>query len=290
VPEALLAVELDAAAAMLARVGVREPRREAAALWGACTNATPAAAWLERDRPAAPDVLSRFRDIVQRRAGGEPFAYAVGQGAFRTLSLVLDRRALIPRPETEGLVELVLRGTRGGGRGTGGVVADIGTGSGCIALSLAVEGRFDRVIATDSSEAAVALARENLAAVRPRTPVDIRVGNLLEPLGGERCRAIVANPPYLTDVEWAALDPAVREFEPQGALASGPDGLAATRALLQHAGRVLEPGGLLALEIDERRAEAVQALAVSAGWRRLAIHQDLFGRPRYALACSAEDV
>jgi release factor glutamine methyltransferase len=290
VPEALLAVELDAAAAMLARVGVREPRREAAALWGACTNATPAAAWLERDRPAAPDVLSRFRDIVQRRAGGEPFAYAVGQGAFRTLSLVLDRRALIPRPESEGLVELVLRWTRDGGRGTGGVVADIGTGSGCIALSLAVEGRFDRVIATEISEAAATLARENLAVVRPRTPVDIRLGHLLEPLGGERCRAIVANPPYLTDVEWAALDPAVRDFEPRGALVSGPDGLTATRALLQHAGRVLEPGGLLALEIDERRAEAVRALAVSAGWRRVAIHRDLFGRPRYALACSAEDV
>ena len=105
----------------------------------------------------------------------------------------------------------------------------------------------------------------------------------------KRLPEIVANPPYLTDLEWEELDPAVRDFEPRDALASGPDGLSATRALLHHAGRVLEPGGLLALEVDERRAEAVQALALTAGWPRLDIHRDLFGRPRYALACSSED-
>ena len=287
-PEALLAMELDAAAATLARVGVSEPRREAAALWGACTDISAGEAWLRRDRPAPPDSLGRFRGAVQRRAGGEPFAYAVGQVTFRTVSLALDRRALIPRPETEGLVGHVLQWAEQRERGRG-IVADIGTGSGCIALALAVEGRFERVIAVDSSVAAAALAVENVKRVRPRVPVEVRVGNLLEPLGGERCRAIVANPPYLTDLEWEELDPAVRDFEPRDALASGPDGLSATRELLHHAGRALEPGGLLALEVDERRAEAVQALALTAGWPRLDIHRDLFGRPRYALACSSED-
>lgn len=280
--ETPLGTELDAAADTLAQVGIREPRREAAALWGACTGVSPGEAWLRRDRPASADAVDRFWSSVRRRADGEPFGYAAGRIAFRTVSLALDRRALIPRPETEGLVELVLRSK-------GGVAADIGTGSGCIALALAAEGNYERVIAIDISAEAASLARENVEAIRPRVPVDVRVGNLLEPLAGMRCRTIVANPPYLTDAEWAALDPAVREYEPRQALASGPDGLVATRALLQGAGRVLEPGGLLALEIDERRAEAVQGLALTAGWRRLEIHQDLFGRPRYALAWASED-
>jgi release factor glutamine methyltransferase len=285
VPEAAtpasLACVLEAAAATLARSGVREPRREAAAMWGALAGRTPGAVWIERDRPAAPALGDAFREAVVRRAAGAPSAYATGRAAFRTLELAVDRRALIPRPETEGLVELVLRWAA---ETPGGVAADIGTGTGCIALALAMEGRFERVIATDCSGEAAALARENVARVRPGVPVEVRVGNLLAPLAAERCRVIVANPPYLTEAEWAALDPAVREFEPKPALASGPDGLVATRALLGLARAVLEPGGLLALEIDERRSAAVQALAHDAGWNHVSIHQDLFGRPRYALA------
>ena len=172
--------------------------------------------------------------------------------------------------------------------GKGGVVADIGTGCGCIALSLALEGTFDRVIAVERCSEAAALACENVALVRPPVPVEVRVGDLLAPLAGERCGAVVANPPYLTDQEYAAVDASVRLFEPRAALVSGPDGLDATRALLVGAQRVLEPGGLLALEIDERRADAVRALARASGWTRVVVREDLFGRPRYALACAAE--
>lgn len=290
-PETILATELDRAADLLGRIGVREPRREVAALWGACTGRSPGDAWLRRDQPAPPEAQERFWGAVRRRADGEPFAYAVGGAGFRTVSLALDRRALIPRPETEGLVELVLQEEkREGGRGKGGIAADIGTGSGCIAIALAVEGSFDRVIATDLSPDAALLAQENVTRIQPVTPIEIRVGNLLEPLAGSRCRVIVANPPYLTEAEWAELDIGVRAYEPKLALTSGTDGLAATRALLQTAAAVLEPGGLLALEIDERRAARVRTLALTAGWRRLDIHQDLFGRPRYALARTAEDV
>jgi release factor glutamine methyltransferase len=278
---ASLASLLEAAAATLTRSGVRESRREAATLWGALAGRSPGALWIERDRPAAPALVDVFRQAVARRAAGAPLAYATGRAGFRTLELAVDRRALIPRPETEGLVELVLRWSA---QTPGGVAADIGTGTGCIALALAMEGRFERVIATDCSGEAAALARENVARVRPGVPVEVRVGNLLAPLAAERCRVIVANPPYLTEGEWAALDPAVREFEPKPALASGPDGLVATRALLGLARAVLEPGGLLALEIDARRSAAVQALAHDAGWNHVSIHQDLFGRPRYALA------
>ncbi|MGH7645487.1 MAG: N5-glutamine methyltransferase family protein, partial [Gemmatimonadales bacterium] len=174
---------------------------------------------------------------------------------------------------------------------TGGVAADIGTGCGCIALALAVEGRFERVVAVERSPAAAALARENVALIVPATPVEVREGDLLAPLSvaGERCRVIVSNPPYLTDAEYEALAPAVKHWEPREALASGPDGLAATRALFAGAAALLEPLGMLIVEIDERRGDAVRQLAHQYGWRHLAIHDDIFGRARYALAFPGSD-
>ncbi|HEV2671468.1 MAG TPA: peptide chain release factor N(5)-glutamine methyltransferase [Gemmatimonadales bacterium] len=271
----------------LSRASGSLPDGEATALWAAVAGLTPAEVWLRREADAAPDVSRRFWEAVAQRQRGVPFAYVVGRVGFRTLDLQIDPRALIPRPETEGLVDLVLRetGTRDTGRGTGGLVADIGTGSGCIALSLAVEGSFAKVIAVEQSAAAAALARENIARIAPPTPVEVREGNLLEPLvdSGERLRVIVSNPPYVTAAEFAALDLAVRDFEPREALVSGIDGLDATRALFAGAGALLEPGGLVALEIDERRADAVCTLGSAHGWN-VAIHTDLFGCPRYALA------
>jgi release factor glutamine methyltransferase len=235
-------------------------------------------------------VAERFWEAVERRASGTPFPYAVGRASFRTLVLKTDARALIPRPETEGLVELVLEwGSGRWGPRTGGIAADVGTGCGCIALSLAVEGTFDRIVAVERSSQAAALARENVALVAPPVPVDVREGNLLAPLVGARYRAIVSNPPYLTAAEYDALDASVRDFEPRDALASGADGLDVTRALLAGSAALLEPGGLLAIEIDERRGDAVRALAHEYGWRRIGIHDDLFGRPRFALAFPRED-
>jgi release factor glutamine methyltransferase len=231
-------------------------------------------------------MVERFRTALAQVERGVPFPYAVGRAGFRSLDLLSDARALIPRPETEGLVDLVLA------RGTGGLAADIGTGCGCIALALATEGRFERVIAVERSPAAAALARENVALVQPRTPVEIREGDLLAPLagGGGRYRTIVANPPYLSEDEYAALAPAVKDFEPREALVSGVDGLAATRRLLAGAAPLLEPGGVLALEIDERRSDAVRAAALTPayGWARIDVHNDVFGRPRYAVAFKGE--
>ena len=283
-----IAQQLALAAGRLEALGVRNGQREATSLWAAVAGVARGEVWLRRDDAPAEAVATRFWEAVQRRSSGIPFAYAVGRVAFRRLELRLDARALIPRPETEGLVDLVLQVTRDGGRGTGGVAADIGTGCGCIALSLAVEGDFDRVVAVERSPEAALLARENVALVRPATPVELRVGDLLGPLAGERFRAIVANPPYLTTAEYAALDPAVRVFEPREALESGADGLDATRALLARAGTLLETGGVLALEIDERRADQVRALAREYGWSRTLVHEDLCGRPRYALAFAGE--
>jgi len=290
-----IAAALEEAVALLERAGVPDPRREATTLWAAVAGdgTRRGDVWLRRDREPSPEVARRFREAVERRARGVPFAYAVRSVGFRTLELQIDSRALIPRPETEGLVELVLDWARGAGereegRGRGGVAADIGTGCGCIALSLAVEGEFDRVIAVERSAAAAALARENVERVRPPVPVEVREGDLLAPLGGgARLRAIVSNPPYLTDAEYASLEPGVRLFEPREALVGGGDGLAVTRALLAGARGLLEPGrGLIALEIDERRAAETAALARAHGWSQVVVREDLFGRPRFLLAHS----
>jgi release factor glutamine methyltransferase len=241
-------------------------------------------AWLRRDEPKTPEMVARFRAALAQLERGVPFQYAAGRVGFRALDLTIDSRALIPRPETEGLVDLILE------QANGGVVADVGTGCGCIALALATEGAFERVIAVERSPEAAALARENVALVQPGTPVEIREGDLLAPLAGSRYRAIVANPPYLTEDEYAALAPSVREFEPREALVSGADGLDATRRLLAGAAPLLEPGGVLALEIDERRSETVRAVGLTHdyGWARIDVHDDIFGRPRYALAFPQE--
>ena len=261
--------------------GSLDDPNEASALWAAVSGMKPGEVWLKRESEPAPDVVKRFWEAVEQRKQGLPFAYTVGRVGFRTLDLAIDPRALIPRPETEGLVELVLK------HGKRGLAADIGTGSGCIALALAVEGDFEKIVAVEQSPAAAALARENLERIAPRTPVEIREGNLLAPLvdKGERgaYRVIVANPPYLTDAEFAELDPSVREFEPREALVSGLSGLDATRGIFAGAGAVLEEGGLLALEIDERRPDAVRTLGKDYGWN-VTIHDDVFGCPRYALS------
>ena len=286
---ASIGAALNDAADRLAASGLPRSRREATMLWAAVAGAgtKPGDVWLQRDREPGAQLLEQFWHAVEQRSSGVPFAYAVGRTGFRTLDLQIDPRALIPRPETEGLVELVLRAMRETGNGKGetwGAVADIGTGCGCIALALAVEGAFERVIAVERSRDAAALARENVALLQPPLPVEVREGDLLGPLAGERYRAIVSNPPYLTEAEYAALDPAVRLFEPREALVSGADGLTATRALLEGAAALLEPGGCVVLEIDERRADATRRLALRHGWSRVGVYDDLFGRRRFLLA------
>lgn len=266
---------LSQATAELAAAGVTEPRREALRLW---SELRPSAAEviLEGDAGANPELAAALRDAVRRRALGEPLAHVAGRSGFRRLVLRTDRRALIPRPETEGLVDLLL------GRMRSGCVADIGTGTGCLALSLAAEGDFELVAAVDSSEEALGLAAENRDALR--LPVTLVRGDLCAPLRPHSLDAVISNPPYLTEREYAELDPSVKAWEPAEALVSGPDGLRATVRLLRESRDVLRPEGWLALEVDCTRAGEVAARAESLGWMDVAIHADLFGRERYLLA------
>jgi len=248
----------------LARAGVPEPRRKALRIWKELS---------ESDQPATPE---RYHAAIERRASGEPLPHVTGWIGFRHLTLRSDARALIPRPETEGLVELLLAKVRAGR------VADIGTGSGCIALSLALEGEYSDVIGVDRSRRALAQAAENRALVGAR--MALVQGDLSEPLRTDAFDALISNPPYLTAAEYASLDCSVRDWEPELALASGEDGLDATARLLADGRRVLRAGGWLALEVDCSRASQAAAAAVQLGWRDVQVHMDLFGRERFLLA------
>jgi release factor glutamine methyltransferase len=233
--------------------------------------------------PAGDALTARACAAADRRASGAPFAYAVGRAAFRHLTLHVDERVLIPRQETEVLVDLVLAARAGR---SGGVAADVGTGSGAIALALASEGSFERVIATDVATDALAVARQNATGLAPRAlgRIDFRAGDLLSPLSGERLDVIVSNPPYIAFQERVELPPSVRDWEPAQALLSGGDGLDHTRRLVAGAPVLLCRGGLLALEVDVRRASRVAAIVADAGFADVAVHRDLAGRDRFVLA------
>jgi len=241
--------------------------------------------WPSTNKSALVDAtaVEEAKKAAAARARGAPFAYAVGRAAFRYLTLAVDERVLIPRQETEVLIDLVLQAEEGG-RGT---VVDVGTGSGAIALALATEGNFERIVATDVSRGALEVAERNAAFVRDdlRAPVEFIHGSLLAPLAGLAVRALVSNPPYIAFAELEELPASVRNWEPPLALLSGDEGLAATRAIVREAPRVLEGGGLLALEVDTRRASLVaEAIASNESYCDVAVHLDLTGRERFVLA------
>jgi release factor glutamine methyltransferase len=262
-------------AAVLAASGVGAARSEAMKLWAGVSGGASGAGVLDADH-APGSALEVFQDAVRRRAGGEPLAHVVGHIGFRHLDLATDRRALIPRPETEGLVDLVLAVVRTGR------IADLGTGTGCLALSLATEGGFSEVVATDISRDALALARINRDSIG--APVRLVQGDMSAPLRRGWFDALVSNPPYLTADEYAALDASVRAWEPRLALDGGGDGLRPTTRILDEGRATLRPGGWVALEIDCNRAAECSERARALGWTDVAIHADLFGRERYLLA------
>jgi release factor glutamine methyltransferase len=238
--------------------------------------------YLQFDRPLASDELAAFKARLLRRARREPLQYIEGESAFRGLRLRVDRRVLIPRPETELLVEEVLRWCRGR---QGLDALDVGTGSGAIALSLAHEGPFRRVVATDVSDAALAVARENRDGNEPPVAVDLRLGSLFEPVRGEEFDVLASNPPYVGEEERGLLSPEVAEWEPPLALFAGTGGLDVLRPLVAESPGVLRPGGLLALEIGYGQGTAVADLVRSTGaYREPRVVPDLAGRDRIVLA------
>jgi release factor glutamine methyltransferase len=277
-----LRVMIDHGAERLRLAGISEPRRQAHRLWADLHGHGSAGAFPGHDLPVESQAASRYQRAIGRLALGEPLPHVTGWVGFRHLSLRIDSRALIPRPETEGLVDLLLQRVRSG------VVADVGTGSGCIALSLATEGAFSRIVAVDRSAAALALARLNCDLVGSARQVELVEANLCSPLRPGALDALVSNPPYLTAAEYASLDQSVRDWEPALALVSGEDGLEATFRLLDQGRRALRAGGWLAVEVDCSRAEVAAGQARAFGWEDVSVHTDLFGRERYLLARRSE--
>lgn len=224
---------------------------------------------------------------LRLRLAGAPLAYAVGRAPFRSLTLDVDERVLIPRPETEQLVDLVLAHPQAHAARAGGVAIDVGTGSGAIAIALATEGRFSRVYGTDISRDALAVAQRNVdASARVRhAPVELIHGSLLAPVAHLRADVIVSNPPYIALGEATDLPASVRDWEPAVALYSGADGMTATARLVREAADILEPGGLLALEVDMRRASlAAELVSRQQRFHQIRVELDLTGRERFVLA------
>lgn len=266
----------------LAGKGFHNPRLNAELLLAGMLGLKRLDLYLQYDRPLTPEELAEYRERLRRRARREPLQYIDGTAAFRDLVLKVDRRVLIPRPETERLVQEVLDWAAGR---TDLQAVDVGTGSGAIALSLATEGPFARVVATDVSDAALALARENHHLSASAAPVDLRAGDLLAPVRGERFHVVVSNPPYIGDEEAPALDAEVRDWEPAGALFAGAGGLDVIRRLVPQAADVLEPGGLLALEMGAAQGAAVCAIIEQThAFGAPRVRPDLAGRDRIVLA------
>ena len=245
--------------------------------------ALPRTALLARpERPVGPAERSLFGALVERRAAGEPLAWLTGRREFWSLDLEVDPSTLVPRPETERLVEAVLAamGEMGERDGGGGPlrVADLGTGCGAVAIAVAREAAGARVVATDIDRDALAVARRNVRRLAPGR-VELRLGSWCDPLEAGAWSVIASNPPYLRQDDPHLEADGVRR-EPRRALVSGSDGLDAVRAIGAGAGRCLRPGGRLLVEHGAGQGEAVRGAFRAAGLERLRTLRDLGGRER----------
>ncbi len=263
---------LDGAVTAIAAAGCQTPRLDAEVLLAHVLGVGRERLLIERDMTVKGPAVRAFQDAVRRRAvAREPVAYIVGRRGFRALELAVDRRALVPRPETELLVELAVREIARGAS-----VLDVGTGCGAVALALKHERPDLEVAGSDVSEAALELARAN----GRRLGLDVRwlAADLLHGVGDE-FDAIVSNPPYVAERDRAGLAPEIRDHEPPGALFAGADGLAVTRALIEQLGGRARVG-LVALEVGAGQASVVGELLVQAGFAEVRCERDLAGVQR----------
>ena len=248
-----------------------QPRQDAEILLAAALDKTRAWVIAHPDQRILDcDATDRYEAHVTRRAHGEPVAYILGEKEFWSLALEVTPDVLIPRPETELAVELALGHLAEDAPGR---VLDLATGSGAIALAIAHERRRLRVTGTDASPAAVAVARRNAARLHLAN-VEFQVGDWYAPVGDERYTLIVSNPPYIAEGD-GRVDPAVRRYEPHGALYAGPDGLQALRAVVDGAGDHLVDGGWLVVEHGDQQGAAVRSLFVEAGFGQVETRRDL---------------
>lgn len=266
----------------LARHGVPSPRVEAEHLVAHGLGVPQRLGlYLQFDRPLPERELTVLRQLLRRRAAGEPLQYITGSAGFFKGELLVGPGVLIPRPETERLVEVALDRYPGAGP-----ILDLCTGSGAIALALAGELPEAEIVATDISPDALSWAERNRDRYAPGTGATVRFlsGDLFAPVGDRRFALITANPPYVTDAEFAALPPEIRNHEPAGALVAGVDGLDLVRRIAEGAPSHLLPGGWLVCEIGETQAAAVTECFTAAGLCEPEIIRDYNQRDRVVAA------
>lgn len=275
---------ISAASERLRASGSLSPRLDAEILLGDVLGMRREALYANGELPLNTADQARFEDYIRRREAHEPVAYISGRKAFRTIELQVNRNTLIPRPETETLVEVALERLAhlakvGADRPR---VLDVGTGSGAVALALATEHPAASVVATEIDDKALETARLNAMRLGLSERVEFVLGDLYDGLpGGARFDVIVSNPPYVTTTELAGLEPAVRDFEPHSALLAGESGLDFYERIVPVAPTYLVPGGLLAVEIAAERALDVQKLfAVTKRFENVVTVNDLGGTPR----------
>jgi len=252
------------------------PRLDAELLLAHALGCTRSRLLARLHEPSAPRDL--LEPLVARRLNHEPIAYILGVWEFFSLEFAVRAPVLVPRPETEHLVEAALRHMAGGPAR----VLDLCTGSGCVAVSLAKNAPGATVTAVDIAQHAAALAREN--AQRHAATVEVYVGDLFDALPPDSAPfdVIVSNPPYVAAGAWPTLSPVITRHEDPGALLAGDDGLDLIRRIVDTAPRHLRPGGLLALEMGEEQAAAVGGLLAAAGFVDIRVHRDLAGHDRIA--------
>jgi release factor glutamine methyltransferase len=269
---------LGASVDALAAAGVEDPRLDAELLLGEAMGCERAALVADGGVEVPAPAARAFGEMVRRRLRREPVAYILGRKGFRHLDLMVDRRVLIPRPETELLVELVLelRPAR---------VLDVGTGSGATALAIADELPQCAVTATDTSPGALEVARANAERLGLANRVEFVEGTLPE----REFDLVLANLPYVAERDWPALQPEVTQWEPREALLAGPDGLDAYRELFSNGGRAFRPiaattSAAAAVEVGEGQAEAVAGLMRESGFGAVETRRDLAGIERVVVA------
>lgn len=259
--------------------GIDSPRLDAELLLGFVLGMNRIQIITHSERPLDTAELSRFRELIRRRRALEPVAYLLGEREFYGRPFGVNADVLIPRPDTEILLEVALR--RSQHRSLGGRALDLCTGSGCVAISFAKERSTWHVSGSDLSAAAIVVACRNALRLGAVWNVCWYTGDLFSALPlGSRFEVITANPPYIPEGEVAELDPTIKDFEPYLALSGGRDGLSVTRTLLEEAPKYLAPGGLLAMEIMSETGAIVAALMEQRGFQEVEISRDYGGHER----------
>ena len=252
---------------------IESPRLGAELLLGHCLGKTRLQLILDADQPLDTAELDAFRELVRRRRKSEPVAYLLGHKEFFGLSFAVDARVLIPRPDTETLVDVAL--ALSAHHPATGRLLDLCTGSGCVALAFALRRPGWTVLGTDLSPEALEIARDNTANLAPGLDVAFAVGDLFAAVPeGLRFDSIVANPPYIPSAESLALDPGITDFEPRLALDGGADGLDLVRRIVSEAAGWLAAEGTLALEVGFDQSESVKALLEQEGFVDVHGHRD----------------